>query len=166
MADYEVEFSDRCLRIATVDNLELASWFDAPEMKHMEAIDRVYKRMKRRVKGGVGFVNVVVGGVPKFSAEVRDEAARQTADVDDRDIATAHIILVDGIVGSTVRAFMSTTMLIGRPPHPTKVFGDIPTAATWLAVRLAENEHYPWPEARLADVLRRAAQPVSTAAAG
>jgi hypothetical protein len=163
---YEIAFSDSSLRVATVDNLELASWFDAPELRHMHTIDRVYKRMKRRVQGGCGFVNVVVDGVPKFSAEVREEAAKQTAEVDDRDIATAHLILVDGMVGSAVRAFMSTTILIGRPPHPTKVFGDIPTTARWLAIQLGKNEHYAWPEERLVEVLEKAAEPLSTLAAG
>ncbi len=163
---YEVEFSDECLRVATVDNLEIATWFNAPELEHMRTIDRVYKGVRRRTTGGCAFANVIVEGVPRFSAEVREEAARQTADVDERDIATAHVILVDGMVGSAVRAFMSTTILIGRPPHPTKVFADIPSTVSWLAIHLGKNERYSWPEERLREVLQRAAAPMSNRPVG
>jgi hypothetical protein len=161
MGGYEVVFSDSCLRIATVDNLELASWFGPPEMDHMRALDRTFKQLKRRNEDGVAFVNVVVGGVPRFSQEVRDEAARQTAEIDPRDLATAHLVLVDGLVGSAVRAFMSTTMLIGRPPHPTKVFGDISSTARWLAIQLGRNARYTWSEDRVREALQKAAEPMS-----
>jgi hypothetical protein len=166
VGNHRVDYEDDRLRIITADNVQIAGWFDAPELAHLRTLDRCFKRLKREIEGAIVFVNVVVSGVPKFSAEVREEAARQAADFDERDLATCHIILVDGFTGTAVRAFMSTATLLGRPTHPTKVFGDLPGAARWITTQLGREPRFTWEETRVIRLLRAAAEPLPARAAG
>jgi hypothetical protein len=46
---------------------------------------------------------------------------------------TALVVLRRGFVGAAVRAFLPGVFLIARSKEPQKVFGDVPTAAAWLA---------------------------------
>lgn len=157
---YTVDYEDETMRVGNVDNLTIAAWFDAPTLVQMRAVDRSVRRIRREVEGGVGFINVVVEGIPSFSAEVREEGARQTSVLDGRDLVAAHVILIGGLTGVAVRMFMSTVILLGRPGYPTKVFGDAHVAATWLSNQLSENEGYPWSVEQLEGLLEEAAEPI------
>jgi len=141
---YEVAFEDDGLRVATVDNVCISAWFEEPTLERMRIMDRSYKSLRHQlVRGGV-FVSIAVEGVPRFSAEVRAEAARQTAATGKRDLVTCHLVLLRGLTGSAVRAFMSTMVLVGRPAHPTKVFGDPMVASRWIANLVPRDDGSPW----------------------
>jgi len=160
VGSFSVDYEDDTMRVGNVDNLTIAAWFDAPTLIQVRAVDRSVRRIRREVEGGVGFINVMVEGIPRFSAEVREEGARQTAILDGRDLVAAHVVLIGGLTGTAVRMFMSTVMLLGRPGYPTKVFGDGPLAAKWLAMHLAQNERYPWTPEQIERLFEEVSEPI------
>lgn len=149
----QIVYEDGTLRQAYCRNVHIAAWYDAPSLEQMHAYGACAKALSQRFGGKTALLNVVVTGVPRFSSEVRDAAAEYTRE-GAHSVGAAHIILVGGLLGSSVRAFLSTAMLLGRPPNPTKVFGSIETAAFWMARNLTDRSPERWDPNELAEVCR------------
>ncbi|MEM9188035.1 MAG: hypothetical protein AAGF12_02575 [Myxococcota bacterium] len=149
-------YQDQRLQICVQRNMFAAGWFGMPELRHMHEVERCYEDLRSEWPDGVGFANVIVGGVPNFSREVREDAARQTAKGDEQDLATAHLILVDGLAGAAVRAFLSTMLLVGRSTVPNRVFSDCGVAAGWVA-GLLNRVPPPWDATDMQRFLERVA---------
>lgn len=124
--------------MVTARNLFVAVWSDAPTVKQMQAMARAAAAHRRAHPRGAALLNVVRGGTPSFDNAVRDEARRLTSD-GHFDVGVAHVVLLGGLVGAAVRAFLSTIVLLGRPKEPTQVFGDANAAIGWLASRFANG---------------------------
>ncbi|MCZ7678143.1 MAG: hypothetical protein M5U28_04950 [Sandaracinaceae bacterium] len=144
---------DGTLRQAYCRNVHVVAWYDAPSLEQMHAYGAAAKALSARWEGKSALMNIVVTGVPRFSSEVREAAAEYTRE-GAHTVGAAHIILVGGLLGSSVRAFLSTAMLLGRPPNPTKVFGSIDEAALWMGRNLAERSAEAWDPSELAEVCR------------
>lgn len=143
------------LRITKERNVAVAAWRDAPTVSQLRLFEREGRAMNVPYPKGTALFNVVLSGKPDFSAEVRKETARVSAFDDVFVLATAHLILVDGLVGAAVRAFLSTSMLVSKPPAPTKVFSDTGLAVDWVLARLdAGGER--WTKAELLALVERA----------
>jgi hypothetical protein len=147
-ARVKVVYQDATLRQAYARNVHLVAWFDAPSLDQMHAYGRCAKALSERYGGESCLFNVVVTGVPRFSAEVRQAAADYSRE-GAHTVGTAHVILVGGLLGSSVRAFLSTAMLLGRPPNPTKVFATLDAAGRWMAQNLLERSSERWSAAEL-----------------
>lgn len=154
MDGLEIRYDDPTLRVAVIHNLTVAQWRDAPTLGQMRALDRIDVAKRRLVTGGVAFLNVIVEGVPRFTDEVREEAARQTAGRSGRDLAAAHLVLIGGLTGAAVRAFLSTVFLLGRPKFPTKVFSDVAECARWLAPLISEAGGRQWTSDQIVELVR------------
>lgn len=148
-----VGYEDETLRVGCLDNLTIAVWWDAPTAAQMRALDDVDMAMRARTTGLAGFMNIIVTGFPRFSAEVREEAARQSAFDDGRSGAAAHVVLTRGLVGAAARAFLSGVFLAARPGYPNRVFGDPMEAARWLAPLLEAHGAYRWSPERVSDLV-------------
>lgn len=132
-----IAFENATARIAISRNVVTAIWFDAPRVKtELREMERAGKRVQAQYKQGSALFNVIVSGTPSFSQEVRDEVTRITADDTLFNLASAHVLLVDGLVGSAVRAFLSTALLLSRTKTPNKVFANVKTSAGWVCERL------------------------------
>jgi hypothetical protein len=46
--------------------------------------------------------------------------------------ASATVILAEGLLASMQRSVLTGIMMLAPPPHPAKVFSNIPEAASWL----------------------------------
>jgi hypothetical protein len=143
MASFEIRYEDDTLRQAVARNVHVAAWFDAPTLEQMHEYGRCARGVYRSYRGKSALLNLVVEGVPRFSSEVRKAAADYTAE-GLHQLGAAHVILVGGLLGASVRGFLGTMLLVGRPPNPAKVFGDLPSAAAWQAKNLAPFEEEPW----------------------
>lgn len=143
------------LRITTERNVSVVAWRDAPTVKQLRAFEREGHALEKRFPKRCGLFNVILSGKPDFSSEVRAETNRIGALGDMYTLATAHVILVEGLVGSAVRAFLATSMLVSKPPTPTKVFGDKDLAVAWVLGRIAEAGE-PWTSVQLRELLDRA----------
>jgi hypothetical protein len=163
MSSLEIVYEDQTLKQAYARNVHVAAWFDAPTVAQMHAYGRCARALSQRYGGQSCLVNLVVGGVPRFSAEVREVASQYTRE-GAHGVGAAHVILAPGLVGTSVRAFLSTVILLGRPPNPTKVFGDIDGAAEWMARNLAMRSSEIWEAKDVADACRRVIALVDQAA--
>jgi hypothetical protein len=101
---------------------------------------------------GSALVNLAVGGTPRFSDGVREETVKLMKHPSFYSLGAAHIVPVAGLAGTTVRAFMSTMILIGRPASPNKVFSDLDSGARWL-VRLLAGGRSPWTAAEIKEAV-------------
>ncbi len=124
-------FKDHILRMTQERNCVLAAWYDAPTVPQLREFARAGKEI-RRTYDQLALFNVVLSGKPSFSQEVREETARMTRSESIFNLATAHLVLVEGLAGAATRAFLSTMVLVGRPRTPTKVFADREGAAAWI----------------------------------
>jgi len=58
-------------------------------------------------------------------------------------LGSARVLLIPGLAGVAVRAFMNTLTLVTRTKRPVEVFGDTHLATRWLAPRIAAGG-VPW----------------------
>jgi hypothetical protein len=158
MGRTEIVYHDATLRQAYHRNLHVCAWYDAPNLEQMHAYGGAAKSLSMRYEGKSALMNVVVTGVPRFSGEVREAAAEYTRE-GAHSAGAAHVILVGGLLGSSVRAFLSTIVLIGRPPNPTKVFGDLGQAGTWMAGNLNQRSSERWHPDDVVAVCRELIEP-------
>lgn len=113
----------------------IAVWRDAPRTDQLETMFDLAQSRRKNV-GDLAFLNMVIAGTPRFSADVRETTVRRVKE--QPFVVTAHLLLLPGLVGSTVRAFISTLNLLARPQGPTQVFGDTDEALDWLIKRMAD----------------------------
>jgi len=132
-----IAFENATARIAVDRNVVAVCWRDAPrgptELREME---RAGKRLGTQYKNGTALFNVIVSGTPSFSEDVRNEVTRITSDDDLFSLANAHVLLVEGLVASAVRAFLSTALLLSRTKSPNRVFAEVDGAVGWVDERI------------------------------
>jgi hypothetical protein len=136
MARTEIVHADDVLRLGVSRNLLVCAWSSAPDLEHVRSLTRAVHALGNRYHDHRAILDLVVTGTPRFSDGVRDELVRFLRDPRQQGQGGAHVVAIGGIAGTTVRAFLSTVMLLARPTMPHKVFGDISSAATWLVPRL------------------------------
>jgi hypothetical protein len=107
-------------------------------MRRMETVAREIERPHPAM-----LLNIAFSGRPNLDEEVRRLSMEYTGDATLFGLARAHVVLMSGLGGTAVRAFMATFILMGRPPRPTKVFSGIDDAARWLIDQAADTD-LPW----------------------
>jgi hypothetical protein len=151
-----VAFENEIARFTYDRNVAVAAWFDAPRVKlELLEMEKVGKRLLAQYKEETALFNVIVSGTPSFSEEVRKEVTRITSDDALFARASAHVLLVEGFVGSAVRAFVSTALVISRTTTPNKVFADFEAAAAWVKLQLDKGPIV-WTPGDLVGIQRRA----------
>lgn len=126
---------DEILRILVRDNLCVARWLDTPTALHFTVITSAMKAAN--VGGRAALLNVVdaPGKMPRFTDELRQAGAAMSKAIDPLTAATAHVVLLDGLVGTSVRMFLSTLSLLSRRAGITSTFGAVDEGARWLAAQ-------------------------------
>lgn len=132
----------------------IAVWYDAPTLSDMRALLKAADSLRREYPGGTALLNVIKSGTPMFEQSVRLEAQRLTRE-GHFSLAVAHLVLVGGLAGAAVRAFLGTVTLVGRPKDPTRVFGAAGDALAWLADHAARGPEA-WSRAELDGALSAA----------
>jgi hypothetical protein len=157
MTEPAIVHTDATFTIFTSRNVHVNVWCNAPTVEQIRIFSRAGTAMARKNPRGAGLVNVMLRGTPSFSEEVRDETVKLMKQEAFR-LGTAHVVLLGGLTGSAVRAFMSTVMLLARPAVPNKVFGDAETAAAWLAPLLSQGAEA-WSPAEIVALVKHAIAP-------
>ncbi len=155
MAANQKIYEDRSLRLASHRNVMFSVWTDAPTLPQVRTIHREGEIFVRANPTGQALVNIVVGGIPLFTDAVREELVKMMRSRAMFSLGTAHVILVGGMAGSAVRAFLSTVMLLARPPAPNRVFGTAVETVAWLHGRLGGTAAQ-WTANELRDALEDA----------
>ena len=122
-----------CLRCS--GKIAYAGWFAAPRLEYMLMVER----LSSTHRGDLALANIVVAGKATFTEDVREAGIRMTRK-NAYTLGAAHVVLVDGLKGSAVKAFLSMVMLVGRAPPNTKVFGDTAAASRFLAALVETTE--------------------------
>jgi hypothetical protein len=117
-------------------NLGLVGWRAAPAVDDIRRWRSLGHALEQAHPGGSACIDLVVGGTPRFSDEMRKEAEQFASDPRAFSLGIAHLIVLPGFAGTAVRAFISTIILVARPPSPAKAFGDAESACSWLLARL------------------------------
>jgi hypothetical protein len=127
------------LRLTAERNVLVGAWRDAPTVPALRALERAGQDWAKKYPAGTALLNLALSGTPNFSSEVRTETSRVSARPDIFVLATAHVVLVSGLVGAAIRAFLSTSLLLAKSTRPTKVFGDKAIASDWVKTQLAPS---------------------------
>lgn len=147
----EIIHDDGKLRLAVSRNLLVVVWYDAPEVQQLRAFHKAGLALATKLGDPPAYFSVVVAGKPRFTDEVRAELVRIMRDpVQPR--AVAHSIELGGLMGTAVRAFLNTAMLLARPRTPQKLFGDRLAAAAWAAQQLSAGREA-WTPAEVSEVV-------------
>lgn len=125
-------------------NVAFVGWRDAPSHDDILAWHDLGRAMAREERSAC--VDLVLRGRPRFSDDVRRASEALARDPGIFQLGFAHVLLIPGVAGSAVRAFIGTILLVTRPPAPAKVFGDVAGGMAWLRPRLDAR----WSEAELA----------------
>lgn len=149
-------FRDERVVLFAAEEVFIARWVEAPTMVQMEAMRRVSRPHEASVSGGCGLFNIVVSGQANFTPEFRAHAAKVSADPDRFRRFRAHVILLEGLRGLTVKLFVNTFALLTRPPVATAAFREAGSAAHWALPLLADGG---WSEKRLEQLLSDAIKP-------
>jgi hypothetical protein len=147
MSRLSIVYEDDRAILAKARNVGLVGWREAPTPELIGHWHRLGRALaKEHAKSAC--IDIVLRGTPRFSDAMRREAERLASDASIFPLGFAHIVLAPGLAGTAVRAFISTVLLVTRPPAPARVFADARGAATWLVPRLAETG---WTEPAIVD---------------
>jgi len=154
MAVLETAHSDSTLCIVTTRNIQVNIWSNAPTVVQVRAFGRASATITRRHLRGAGLINLIKSGKATFSEEVREELVKLMK-TSVFLLGASHVVVVGGLTGTAVRAFMSTVILLGRPAVPNKVFSEPKAAAAWHVPLLAQGAE-PWSAAEFVALLEQA----------
>ncbi len=127
---------DPILRMAARRNVTFAVWGGAPNVAQVQAFQRTADLVAKRGGPEQALVSVVLRGAPKFTEEVRDGFVRIVKNREMYRLGQGHLILLEGMGGTAVRAFLSTVKLLARNPTPMGVFGKTEETLLWVLDRL------------------------------
>jgi hypothetical protein len=99
----------------------------------MDRLEEVGAAWRKTARGKMVELVVVFPSEARMSG---DERARMAAIIkrwEDAREASATVILAEGLVGALHRSVLTGIQMLVPAPHPTKVFGAIAPAVTWLA---------------------------------
>ncbi|MEM1415478.1 MAG: hypothetical protein AAGH15_11280 [Myxococcota bacterium] len=153
-----VAHEEPCLRVVHARNVQVAVWRDAPTVERLDAMCRATGALNERVPGQSALLNLISGGRPSFPSELRQAAVERSASAVHPQ-GVAHVILLPGLIGADVRAFLGTIIALSRPPDPTRVFGALGDAVGWMAGQLTASMAPTWTASELEALARRCLDP-------
>lgn len=125
-------FEDATTSMLFAENLAFVVWRSAPSADHVRRWHRFALDHGRGPHAPGACVDIILQGTPSFSDEMRRETQRFASDAKVFPRGMSHVVLMGGLAGSAVRAFIGTIMLIAKPVAPAKVFGDFDAASPWM----------------------------------
>lgn len=127
------------LRLHSANGLVVCVWSEAPTLDEVGDMDRAGQSQARLNGGKAALLNVIVSGRPKFEDDVRARVKKMTQQGQPFNWAVAHLIMIDGLAGAGIRAFLTTGALFARSAIPKRVFGTRPECTHWLAHTLGKG---------------------------
>jgi hypothetical protein len=100
------------------------------ELERMRAIVGDWSRRERGLQNVT--LIVIYPANTTMSGEERRSVARMIEDTKSTRAASATVILSGGMVGALHRSILTGFTLLAPPPHPAKVFADVPSAIAFL----------------------------------
>ena len=85
-----------------------------------------------------GRIDVVVSTSTEERDEILELARRALADGSAQMSRTATVVMAEGLMGAIHRSILTGFTLLVPPPHPAKIFADVPRAAAFLLPYIAQ----------------------------
>jgi len=118
-------------------NVVIFGWRDAPTANHILEWHRIGREVAKTYPRAGACVDVVLRGTPRFTDDMRRATEKLAADDNVFELGSVHVILLPGLAGTAVRAFIGTVLLVTRSKTPNKVVATIDEAVAWMAPRVA-----------------------------
>lgn len=104
----------------------------------MDVIEKRSEAWHGKIRGKLVEMVVIFPSEARMTSEERARMAGIIKRWESARIASATVILAQGLVGATHRAVLTGLQMIAPPPHPTKVFGVTADAVKWLSPHVHE----------------------------
>lgn len=144
--------TDEVLRLAVRDDLCVARWTDTPTPRHFDEIVRAIRAAAKTGDRAI-LLNVVdaPGKMPRFTDDLRKAGGAMAVAMEPLTAATAHVVLLDGFIGTSVRMFLSTLTLLSRSSGAVSTSARVDDAARWLAEQPRRRR---WTSTEIVEVYR------------
>jgi hypothetical protein len=143
------------LKLHGTQGLVIALWTEAPNMTELCEMEEAGLRQQRINGGKAALMNVVVSGQPIFPEDIRTKCKEMISQGRPFNWAVAHLILLGGVAGAGVRAFLTASALFASKAIPKRAFGQRGDACVWMAKQLGKGWSVEKVEQTLAVVLPR-----------
>ena len=117
-----------------------AVWRGPPGLVQLNALAITGESLFKRLSQKSVTLNMMASGSPRFSEEARQRTAQITLEAETYSAGVAHVVLLPGLAGLTVRTFLRTVALLSSGTRrPVKTFSELEPAATWVLQTLAPD---------------------------
>ena len=135
--------------VATWRNVLLTTWRGAVPVAPLAATRAI----------SFGLAEQCPEGVAVYNSETRKLAADIIHDTGDHLRCTSTCVIADGIWAGMARAALAGITLLARHTHPQKVFGDLASAAEWVAPLVVPEGTTPDELVEMAERVRLTSEP-------
>ena len=104
----------------------------------MEEIEARSEKWHDKIRGKLVEMVVIFPSDAKMTSEERGKMTKIIKRWESSRVASATVILAQGLVGSMHRSVLTGLQLVVPAPHPAKVFGSTTDAVKWLAPHVRE----------------------------
>jgi hypothetical protein len=104
----------------------------------MDLLDAKGAEWEAKLPGKLVELVVIFPSNARMTQQERVRMAGIIKRTEKRRRASATVILADTLVGSLHRSVLTGLQMLAPPPHPTKVFGDVPSSVRYLAPYVQE----------------------------
>lgn len=101
-------------------------------LEQMDRMQVMAERWQEQRKAKLVELVVIHPSDARMNHEERARMARLIKFGETRRIASATVILAEGIIASVQRSVLTGLTMLVPPPHPAKVFGEVDPAVEWL----------------------------------
>lgn len=145
--------------VATWRNVLLTTWRGAVPVAPLAATRAISFGLAEKYAEGVAVYNIIERGIPMPDSETRKLAADIIHDTGDHLRCTSTCVIADGIWAGMARAALAGITLLARHTHPQKVFGDLASAAEWVAPLVVPDGTTPDELVEMAERVRLTSEP-------
>jgi hypothetical protein len=122
--------------IAVYNPLLLAYFTRAPQVQELTLLRELVETARQeQIDGGMLFVVARKNAAGGVEPRVREFFEKMVQENTDRNGGSAVVITMQGFGGSLMRSFITSLLLLTGKRNLLKVFGTVPEACDWLALR-------------------------------
>jgi hypothetical protein len=103
----------------------------------MDRMDLIGAEWQRKNPGKRVELVIVLPSEERMDGQERSRMIRLIRRWEKERIASATVILAQGLIGAMHRSVLTGLMMVARPPHPAKVFGTIADAVAYLTPHIS-----------------------------
>lgn len=106
---------------------------DRVTVAQMDELEAVGSAWRKRNPGKLVELVVIFPSNDHMTSDERARMAKLMKRWENERLASATVILADGLVGALQRSILTGLVMLVPPSHPAKIVGRLADAATWLA---------------------------------